>query len=150
MGEGMLRWRECKMQNVQTKRLRNVPFSLFYVALGGALGAMARYGTTLLVLRLVETRAPLATWAANLCGCFLIGFLTPLADRLFVDPAFRLLLLVGFLGSYTTFSTFSLESVILWREGQFGLLVINAIGSVAAGMILVWLGIRLHAALFPH
>ncbi|MEZ4703068.1 MAG: fluoride efflux transporter CrcB [Rhodothermales bacterium] len=117
------------------------------VALGGALGAMARYGTSLTVIRLVESRAPLATWTANLVGCLLIGFLAPLADRLPLGETARLLLFVGFLGSYTTFSTFSLDSVMLWREGQMGLLLLNAAGSVAAGMLLVWVGMKLSQAL---
>ncbi len=118
--------------------------SFFIVAIGGAFGAMARYGTSLAVIRLVESRAPLATWTANLAGCLLIGFLAPMADRLPMSEATRLLVFVGFIGSYTTFSTFSLDTLLLWREGQIGLVLLNAVGSVVAGVVMVWVGMIIY------
>ncbi len=108
---------------------------------------MARYGTSLGVIRLVESRAPLATWAANLVGCLLIGFLAPMADRLPMSEDMRLLIFVGFIGSYTTFSTFSLDTLLLWREGQIGLVLLNMVGSVVAGVVMVWVGMKLYEAI---
>ena len=117
---------------------------LIAVALGGATGAMARYSVYLLVNRLIETPAPLATWTVNMVGCLLIGFLVPLMSGASVSSHWRLFVLVGFLGSFTTFSTFSLESVVLWQEGREGLVLLNAVGSVLAGVLLVWVGMQLH------
>ena len=114
------------------------------VALGGAGGALARYSVYLLVNRWIESPAPIATWTVNLVGCFLIGFLAPFMSVSSVAPHWRLLVLVGFLGSFTTFSTFSLESVVLWQEGREGLVLLNVVGSVIAGVFLVWLGMQLH------
>ena len=93
---------------------------IFAVMLGGAAGALARYSVYLLVEKWTETHAPLATWIANLTGCLLIGFLAPFMNVDSVPLQWRLFILVGFLGSFTTFSTFSLESVVLWqgRKGR--------------------------------
>jgi CrcB protein len=117
------------------------------VAAGGALGAMLRYSAYLVAAHVYEGPAPAATWSVNLLGCLLIGFLAPAVQSLGVTANVRLLLLVGFLGSFTTFSTFSLESLVLWQEGRLGLVLVNAVGSVAAGLVLVWLGMRLHEGL---
>lgn len=116
---------------------------LVAVAVGGALGALLRYGTALLALRVWAEPLPLATWAANLLGCFLMGLLVPLVGRPGAEPAWRLLLLVGFLGSYTTFSTFSLETVVLWEQGHPGAALLNAVGSVILGLVAVALGLWL-------
>jgi CrcB protein len=101
--------------------------SVVYVALGGACGALARYGTGRLVARLVEPPFPWGTWAVNLIGCFLIGVTVPLLGQLSGAERARFFLVVGFLGSFTTFSTFSL-----------GLL--NAAGSLVCGLVLVAVG----------
>ncbi len=118
------------------------------VALGGALGAVVRYGAYLLTMRYYEGPAPIATWTVNLLGCLLIGFMAPAVQHLGFSPNTKLLLLVGFLGSFTTFSTFSLESVVLWENGRLGLVLINTVGSVVAGIVLVWIGMQTHQALF--
>ncbi len=116
----------------------------FAVAAGGALGAMLRYGTYILMNRIYEGPAPWATWTVNMVGCFLIGFLVPLLRELPVAVPVQVFILVGFLGSLTTFSTFSIESVVLWENGRIDLLLLNAVGSVVVGMLLVWLGMKLH------
>ena len=111
---------------------------MLLVALGGALGAVARYGVTLLGLRWTD-RVPAGTWIANLAGCVLIGLLVPLLAR--PDDGRRALVLVGFLGAFTTFSTYTLETAALWEAGRPGLAALNALGSVAAGLALVALGL---------
>ncbi len=116
--------------------------SFLLVALGGALGAVMRYGVGLLALRWSEA-APWGTWAANALGCLLIGLALPLVKS---DGA-RLTLLVGVLGSFTTFSTYSADTVLLWEAGRRGLAVANAAGSVAVGIAFVALGLALGRSL---
>ena len=118
--------------------------SFIAVALGGATGALARYSVYLLINSWIESPAPIATWGANLLGCLLIGFLAPFMAATPLPAALRLFVLVGFLGSFTTFSTFSLESVVLWQDGREGLVLLNMVGSVVAGVVLVWLGMQVH------
>jgi CrcB protein len=117
----------------------------FLVALGGALGAAARYGVGRLALHLGLLDFPWGTWAVNLTGCFLLGLAFPwLAHgqgRLFA------LAVVGFLGAFTTFSTYSLETLLLMESGKAGLAALNALGSVAAGLALAALGLSLARAL---
>jgi len=110
--------------------------SVLLVALGGAVGAVARYGVGLAALRWGGA-APWGTWAANAVGCLLIGLALPLVRG---DEA-RLALLVGGLGAFTTFSTYSADTVLLWEAGRRGLAVANAAGSVVAGVVFVMIGL---------
>lgn len=110
------------------------------VALGGACGALARYGAGRLVARLVETPFPWGTWTVNLVGCFLIGMTVPLFGQLSAARELRFFLVVGFLGSFTTFSTYSLDTIGLWGSGHGLLALLNAVGSLACGLVLVAAG----------
>jgi len=115
------------------------------VALGGACGALARYGAGRLVAQFVESPAPWGTWTVNLLGCFLIGMTVPLLGQLGGTGRARVFLVAGFLGSFTTFSTYSLDTVALWSNG-YGLLgLVNAVGSLAGGLVLVVAGRALAA-----
>lgn len=114
-----------------------------WIALGGACGACARYGAGVLLARFWQTPLPLATWAVNVLGCLLIGVLVPVLGRAGVPGALRYGLIVGFLGSLTTFSAFSLETVVLLQKGLGGAALLNALGSVVLGLLCVWLGLRL-------
>jgi CrcB protein len=100
------------------------------------LGALARYGVALAGLRWGEG-IPWGTWAANALGCLLIGVALPLVRG---DDA-RLGLLVGFLGAFTTFSTYSADTILLWEAGRPGLAVANALGSVVVGLLFVGVGL---------
>ena len=111
--------------------------SVLLVALGGAVGAVARYGVGLAALRWGSGGVPWGTWAANALGCLLIGLALPLVKG---DEA-RLTLLVGVLGAFTTFSTYSADTVLLWEAGRRGLAVANAAGSVVVGVAFVGLGL---------
>lgn len=115
----------------------------FWVALGGAMGAVLRYGVTVGVAHYWEKPFPLATWVVNLTGCFLIGFLVSVLGKTGAGETMRFLVIVGFLGSLTTFSTFSLETVALWEAGQGGVALLNALGSVVLGVLCVWGGVQL-------
>jgi CrcB protein len=115
------------------------------VALGGALGALARYGLGTAAVRAFGTTVPVGTWAVNLLGCFLIGLALPVAAA---DRA-RLVLIVGFLGSFTTFSTFSADTLALLEAGRPGLALLNAAGSLLGGLALTALGMAVGRALAP-
>ena len=116
---------------------------LLLIALGGAVGTLARYGTATALIRPSERAGgfPLGTLAVNLVGCFIIGYLNGLfLERVMVRPEYRAMLLVGFLGGYTTFSTFGWETAAFLREGQYTRAAVNLIVSNALGVGLVILG----------
>lgn len=119
------------------------PLSLAAIALGATLGAWLRWGLSLWLNARAES-LPLGTLAANLAGGLLVGLaLGFLNDRPELSPAWRLLLVTGFLGGLTTFSTFSAEAMILLQRGDYGWAVLHTglhlFGSVAlciAGLVL--------------
>ena len=111
-----------------------------FVALGGACGALARYGAGRLVARFVDSPFPWGTWTVNVVGCFLIGMTVPLLGQLDGAERVRFFLVVGFLGSFTTFSTYSLDTMALWGDGHGLLGLLNAVGSLVSGLILVGVG----------
>jgi CrcB protein len=113
---------------------------LLAVLLGGATGALLRYGTGLLVSHCAGASFPWATWAVNLIGCVLIGAAVPLLGALQMGEEVRLFLVVGLLGSFTTFSTYSLDTLALLGDGQGGAAFANAAGSLILGLACVWLG----------
>ena len=111
------------------------------VVLGGGCGSLARFLTGTAIMSRFGSRFPFGTLAVNLAGSFLIGFLMTLfTERLLPHPNWRLLLVVGFLGGYTTFSSLEYESFGLVRDGGLLLGVLNLGGSVIFGFVAVWLG----------
>ncbi len=110
--------------------------TLLLVFIGGGAGAACRYGIGRLVGRAYHGAFPLATVAINVSGCFAIGLLLTLLARTYHDVALpSALLATGFLGGYTTFSTYALESVVLHADGKALLALVNLGGSVAAGLL---------------
>ena len=115
------------------------------VMLGGSLGAASRYSVGLLAAKTWGTQFPWGTLLVNLIGCFLIGLIFALADRVrLLTPDMRLLLITGFLGALTTFSSFSLETV---NAGRAGLtlqplinIVVNNLGGLSLTLAGMWLG----------
>jgi CrcB protein len=119
----------------------------FAIALAGALGALARYAVDGLVLRRTAGAFPWGTFAVNVSGSFLLGLaFTLLTERLAVAPWTRSALMIGFIGSYTTFSTLSLETYRLAEDGAWALAAANVAGSVAAGLVALYGGIVLGRA----
>lgn len=111
------------------------------VMLGGATGSLARYVVGTAIMNRVGGRFPFGTVFINITGSFLIGFMMAmLTERLNPHPNWRLLLVVGFLGGYTTFSSFEWETLGLVRDGGRWLGLVNAAGSVLLGYVAVWLG----------
>ncbi|RMH49764.1 MAG: fluoride efflux transporter CrcB [Zetaproteobacteria bacterium] len=118
---------------------------LLAVALGGALGAMARFLAASGVQRLAGASPfPWGTLLVNATGSFLLGFLFVwLVERSSSGELVRMAVTVGFLGAFTTFSTFSVESIRLVQSGSFALAAANVIAQVLLCLPLAWLGIQL-------
>lgn len=111
------------------------------IGAGGFLGAITRYVLALWIGQRWGRNFPLGTFVVNVSGSFLIGFLMSLfTERFMVNPQWRLLLIVGFLGSYTTFSTFQYETNMLIKDGEWIIALLNVIFSVVAGFVALKLG----------
>lgn len=115
---------------------------MLIVGLGGFFGAISRYKLGGLVLHhTVNQKFPYSTFAVNLIGCFLIGIIAGLAEKHhIINPQLRLILITGFLGGFTTFSSFSLESIFLIKRGEFGIALLYGILSMLFGVCLAYLG----------
>ena len=118
---------------------------LLYVGTGGCVGAILRYLSSGWMQKwFPRSFYPWGTFFVNILGCLLIGFLMGLVNtRQMFSPQFRLLVFAGFLGSFTTFSTFAYESMMLLRDGQFLLFVLNAGGQLLLGLAAVLAGLYL-------
>ena len=120
----------------------------FYVFIGGGLGAVCRYGVTTAVGMLLGGMFPWGTLIVNLVGSLLMGVvlgaLLPLAKSLQLLPdSLRQLLTVGFLGGFTTFSSFSMETMTLLRGDSFFLAAVNVVGSIVLGLAAAYIGYQL-------
>ncbi|MGA3239568.1 MAG: fluoride efflux transporter CrcB [Bryobacteraceae bacterium] len=111
------------------------------VMAGGSVGSLARYVAGMAIMQRFGARFPLGTMTINITGSFLIGLaMTLITERLPGDLFWRPLLVVGFLGGYTTFSSFEWESYATIRQGGFWIGLANVVGSVGLGYAAVWLG----------
>jgi CrcB protein len=119
--------------------------ALLLVAIGGAIGSVARYSLSGYVLKhTLDWRFPAATFAVNVLGCLAAGVLAGLAEKHhFFSTDVRLLLFTGLLGGFTTFSAFGLETMHLIKHGDFGVAASNIVLSVLAGLATLWLGMNL-------
>ncbi|HCD77733.1 MAG TPA: fluoride efflux transporter CrcB [Prevotella sp.] len=114
--------------------------NMLFVALGGAIGSVARYLVSKMVNESFSSSFPLATMLVNIAGCVLIGIFLSLSERFSLGEGSRLLLTVGLCGGFTTFSTFMNENLLLLRVGSIGQLALYAGGSVALGLLGVFAG----------
>jgi CrcB protein len=120
---------------------KNSMTNILIIGIGGFLGAIARYGVALWVGQRWGRNFPLGTFLINVSGSFLIGLLMSLfTERFMVNPQWRLMLVVGFLGAYTTFSTFEYETGALLKDGEWMVAGLNVILSVFVGFAALKLG----------
>lgn len=114
-----------------------------WIAIGGALGSVARHWVNLHCMERMGAAFPWGTLVANISGCFLIGLISGLAtlgSRWSPSPGMLLFLMVGVCGGYTTFSSFSLQNLALLQSGAAGKAFANILASVAVGLFAVWVG----------
>ena len=119
--------------------------NLLYVGLGGFIGASLRYATGLFVERFTNGALfPYGTFVVNMLGCLLIGFLAGLTDsRQLLNDTSRAFVFTGMLGAFTTFSTFSYETMGLFQNGQTSPALTNLVLQIILGLLAVWGGIQL-------
>ena len=118
-------------------------YQVMAISVGGVLGVNARYWLGVVIERTTGTQFPWATFTINVTGSFAIGLVSIFLARWLPNPHARLLVVVGFLGGYTTFSSYSYESMRLWERGEHRLCLTYMMGSVAAGFAAVVLGTSL-------
>ncbi len=115
---------------------------LSLIGLAGAFGALARYSLGGLVQRLTGATFPWGTFVVNVIGAFLFGFIWSLVEqRLVVSVETRVIILSGFLGAFTTFSSFMFETSSLIGEAQWGLAMLNVGGQIVLGLTAMFLGL---------
>jgi CrcB protein len=130
------------------RRSKTTPMDYVWVAIGGGVGAVARYGLGLWIVGRLGPGFPFHTLIINVTGSFAIGILlTLLTERLIADPAWRLFLVVGFLGGYTTFSSYTFETLALIEAGESLGAVLYVLGSNGLGLLAALLGIMLARAI---
>lgn len=114
------------------------------IAVGGALGSIARYWVGSTIAGRMGSKFPYGTFVINLTACVIIGFsLTYLGKHIELSPAWRFLVPIGFIGAYSTFSTYEWETLSTLRSGAFALAALYAVGSLIAGLAAVWCGAML-------
>ena len=118
------------------------------IGFGGALGSMARYWVGSTVAGRMGIRFPYGTLVINLTACLVIGFtLTAMGKVADLNPAWRFLVPIGFIGAYSTFSTYEWETLATLRSGAFFLAGMYAVGSLMLGLVAVWGGCWIAEAL---
>ena len=114
-----------------------------WIMLGGGLGSVARFWASGFVASRYGAAFPFGTLIVNITGCFIIGLFSGLTNtegRLMVSPGFRQFFMIGICGGYTTFSSFSLQTLDLARAGELLWAGFNVVGSVVGCLAAVWLG----------
>ncbi len=116
---------------------------VLYIAIGGAIGALLRYFVSGIAYKFMGTTFPYGTLSVNLIGSFLIGFFFEALKESLVSPDIRMMIFIGIFGAFTTFSSFSLETVNLIRDGEILFAIWNILLNNIFGIGLAFLGIIL-------
>lgn len=112
-----------------------------FIALGGALGAMGRYFISTWIYSKGDFVFPWGTFAVNVLGSFILGLVYVWGtEKMIISPNARAFLAVGFIGAFTTFSTFSLETLNIIKDGEIRIVLLNTVGSIVLGLFAVWVG----------
>lgn len=119
---------------------------LFFLAVAGGIGALSRYTLAGLVQRYFGSSFPLGTFVVNILGCFLFGLIWSILETR-LGPQYRVVVLTGFMGAFTTFSTYAFESAQLLQHGQWGWAIANMAGQNVLGLALMLGGLALGRAL---
>ncbi len=128
-------------KNTAIKGEKHCMANMLIIGIGGFIGAVSRYWIALWIGQRWGRSFPLGTFIINITGSFLIGLLmTLMAERFTENPQWRLLLVVGFLGAYTTFSTFEYETGALMKDGEWLFAGLNVVLSVVVGFIALKIG----------
>jgi len=122
--------------------------NIILISIGGAVGALSRYTLSNLISKEFQSNFPLGTLGVNLLGCFLIGIAWQFSEHFSIAKNVRLFFFVGLLGAFTTFSTFGLESLNLFKEGHLKSAILNIFLNNILGIILVLLGILIYRLIF--
>jgi CrcB protein len=118
--------------------------SLLFVGIGGGIGSILRYSLSLFIGRNVPIVFPLGTFLVNCSGCFLIGVFYALASRYsWFNEEWRLLLITGICGGYTTFSTFSYDGFYLLKSGSYFSFLIYMVGTLILGLLATFAGVAI-------
>lgn len=118
--------------------------NIVLVFLGGGIGAAARYWLSGIVYQKMNTDFPYGTLAVNAIGCLLIGILmTAMEERFLAQPSLRVFLTIGILGGFTTFSSFSFETIALLRDGEILYALVNIFTSLFVCLFGTWVGMQI-------
>jgi fluoride exporter len=116
---------------------------ILFILVGGALGTLVRYGVSGWAQQRINNVFPIGTLTVNLVGSLLIGLLWGMAENTTLSPNMRTLLFVGILGGFTTFSTYSLETLNLLRDGEVKMALINLMLNNVLGILLAFVGLMI-------
>lgn len=115
--------------------------NLLFIGIGGFIGSISRYACSYYLNRWLHSLYPWGTFAVNITGCFILGFILGLTEHNQVSERWRFFLAAGFCGSFTTFSTFAAEGIGLYEKDLTFLSFIYLAGSVVTGVLMAWVGI---------
>ena len=122
-------------------------YKLVLIGMAGLAGTLVRYWVSQAADGKFQSAFPAGTLVVNLLGCFAAGFLFQFFERTAVSPEIRLAVFTGFLGGFTTFSAYALQTLVMVRGGMATMAVVNVVASNVAGLVCVWAGFGLSQAI---
>lgn len=114
--------------------------NIFSIFIGGGIGAILRFLTGVFCSNILKCNLPVATFLVNILGCFILGMLFVIVEKTQINSVLKLALTVGFCGSFTTFSTFSLEILEMLKHNQIFTAIVYIVLSILIGILAAYLG----------